>query len=365
MRVDRDLAICQAEDPVNENSALHERPSSSTLEETFGQNEDNLHQSNRKLLAASIDPLDKHEDRSILYHTPCCASSAKLLSKAIGQVSVENDHHEKKTARDASLTSPLHVSFDQVFVRKYFMDMGDHPNVAVGAPLSISWDYEQIRPQNIDIYELERRCDRPRRPREFLILDQSKRHDILLRLGYSEQEIEEAAQAAAKTKRKRQISWWFSHVQLFEELICSVRRKVTRLVRRLGITRNTRKETNSPRDARKKVIANAPVFQNKGNRDTLLWYCTYHVSMRKFRAFLVVMRKREGSLRFTWPSRLLRRKLAMPLPIPMTRGKSLSVCLCATTVFFLPFPSHHSSVSFIQTLSKCAAGPPIPICGSY
>lgn len=88
------------------------------------------------------------------------------------------------TSNESDSFKPREVSFDSISIRNYGMELGNHPNCQVGAPVTLSWDYEEQDTQDIDIYEFERK---PRRRRNHLILNYYRRNDILKLAGYFQQ----------------------------------------------------------------------------------------------------------------------------------------------------------------------------------
>ena len=48
------------------------------------------------------------------------------------------------------------VSFEGVQIRHYEMELGDHPSCTIGAPVTLSLEFEQDPVQDIDEYEFER-----------------------------------------------------------------------------------------------------------------------------------------------------------------------------------------------------------------
>jgi hypothetical protein len=80
------------------------------------------------------------------------------------------------------------VRFSAVQVREYNRIVGDHPDVRVGPPISIGWDYVEHEAQPVDRYE----ADRP--PRSMLRrLSSITRKNLLINVfGVSEQEIRAA-----------------------------------------------------------------------------------------------------------------------------------------------------------------------------
>jgi hypothetical protein len=121
------------------------------------------------------------------------------------------------------------VSFDSIRIRNYRMELGNHPNCQVGAPVTLSWDYEEQGTQDIDLYEFERK---PRRRMRHLILNYYRRNDILKLAGYSDKELKAAEKAVAQVQRQRQATVTFLPVRQLGELIGSTARKVTRVGRR-------------------------------------------------------------------------------------------------------------------------------------
>jgi hypothetical protein len=133
------------------------------------------------------------------------------------------------TSNESDRFKPLEVSFDSISIRNYGMELGNHPNCQAGAPVTLSWDYEEQGTQDIDIYEFERK---PRRKMKHLILNYYRRNDILKLAGHSDKELKDAEKAVAQVQRQRQTTATFLPVRQLGELIGSAARKVTRVGRR-------------------------------------------------------------------------------------------------------------------------------------
>jgi hypothetical protein len=133
------------------------------------------------------------------------------------------------SSNDSGSYKPREVSFDSISIRNYGMELGNHPNCHVGAPVTLSWEYEEQGTQDIDIYEFERK---PRKRRKHLILNYYRRNDILKLAGYSDKELKAAEMAVAQVQRQRQATATFLPVRQLGELIGSAARKVTRVGRR-------------------------------------------------------------------------------------------------------------------------------------
>jgi hypothetical protein len=133
------------------------------------------------------------------------------------------------TSDESGSFKPREVSFDSIRIRNYGMELGNHPNCQIGAPVTLSWDYEEQGTQDIDVYEFERK---PRRRMKHLILNYYRRNDILKLAGYSDKELKAAEKAVAQVQRQRQTTATFLPVRQLGELIGSTARRVTRVGRR-------------------------------------------------------------------------------------------------------------------------------------
>ena len=131
------------------------------------------------------------------------------------------------TSHDSSRSSCREVTFETITVRRYPMEMGDHPSCSLGAPVSLAWDYIEEEPVDIDIYECERGR---RRPLGLLILSYYRRRDILRNAGYSDQEIQSVSKKVAKTQRQRGVTRFFAPASRLEHIAASAGRKIKRMV---------------------------------------------------------------------------------------------------------------------------------------
>jgi hypothetical protein len=96
--------------------------------------------------------------------------------------------------------SSKQVTFGDLTIKEYPMEIGNHPNVSAGAPVQIGWEPQEILKRNLELYE-HMRADR-RHGRELAIPVQ-KRGQILLRAGYSLEQIGDAAMKVDVIKKLR------------------------------------------------------------------------------------------------------------------------------------------------------------------
>ena len=92
------------------------------------------------------------------------------------------------------------VSFHQVSIREYPRIVGDHPDVGLGCPISISWEHHQCDAEDIDAYESSRG---QRKSSTQMRLHPTTRHRMMLAAGASKEEIKAATKEAAKIQRQR------------------------------------------------------------------------------------------------------------------------------------------------------------------
>ena len=89
---------------------------------------------------------------------------------------------------------PRRTSFTTISVREYEQCLGDCPATQEGAPISLSWAYEERKSISLDEYEEARK---PRRRRSELVLGVMERRAKLLSAGSSFLEVIHAERAVA------------------------------------------------------------------------------------------------------------------------------------------------------------------------
>lgn len=90
-------------------------------------------------------------------------------------------------------SKPSKVKFDKVIIREYGITAGDNPCCSFGAPISLSWEYddsihEVISVDEFEAYRVHERYGRPMR------LNVHTRHTMLLNWDVPKEEIIKAAQ---------------------------------------------------------------------------------------------------------------------------------------------------------------------------
>lgn len=92
------------------------------------------------------------------------------------------------------------VKFGSIQIREYNRIVGDHPDVRVGPPLAIGWDYHEFEAQPLDEYE----ANRPSK-RVFLRLTSITRKNLLINnFGIPEEEVRSAEKEIQRIRKLRE-----------------------------------------------------------------------------------------------------------------------------------------------------------------
>mmetsp|Transcript_23134 Transcript_23134/g.33149 ORF Transcript_23134/g.33149 Transcript_23134/m.33149 type:complete len:160 (+) Transcript_23134:116-595(+) len=101
------------------------------------------------------------------------------------------------------------VVFSDVHIRDYSITLGNNPSVSIGAPISLSWEYDVRDPITVQEYERSKRGrkrlvrhHKPQPP----IMSYYKRHEILHEMGFDDKAIRKAEQQAKYDKLRRSLS---------------------------------------------------------------------------------------------------------------------------------------------------------------
>lgn len=117
------------------------------------------------------------------------------------------------------------VTFGDIEVREYRRIVGDHPDVKVGPPISIGWDFYENEPKSLDEFE-EARPQRRKNLRLSSITRKNLLHNVF---QIPEEEIRQAEKEVQKIQRQRDHSNKQGKAsEAVEGAFLSARRKFTR-----------------------------------------------------------------------------------------------------------------------------------------
>lgn len=95
----------------------------------------------------------------------------------------------------------LKVSFDNVEIREYPIELGDHPTITGGAPITLGWNHSHEEVFSINAYEEAREGNR--RYNAEMRMPAYIRSQVLIRQGYTPSEIEKTANMSKIERLKR------------------------------------------------------------------------------------------------------------------------------------------------------------------
>eukprot|EP00580_Thalassiosira_gravida_P019651 CAMPEP_0201665306 /NCGR_PEP_ID=MMETSP0494-20130426/6490_1 /ASSEMBLY_ACC=CAM_ASM_000839 /TAXON_ID=420259 /ORGANISM="Thalassiosira gravida, Strain GMp14c1" /LENGTH=305 /DNA_ID=CAMNT_0048144233 /DNA_START=44 /DNA_END=961 /DNA_ORIENTATION=+ len=150
----------------------------------------------------------------------CCSPESEAASEITAS---QPQEQAKKPKRK--------VSFGTVLVRDYDLILGDHPCCSYGPPVTISWDYLEYEPVDLNLYEFHHP---PRRNLREMCLNYYHRMKILTLAGYTEAELKLSKKDLKRAQRNRSITKSIVvHYPLFkaEDAVESAGRKFTRLLK--------------------------------------------------------------------------------------------------------------------------------------
>lgn len=179
----------------------------------------------------SYTSLTSLQSGSILKKTPSYTSLTSLRSGSISSntgrsIRVEEPETDSFQASTGMKRVSSNVSFQTVNVREYDRTLGDNPSCMSGPPISLDWSYSKTTALPIDEYETNRT---PRRNSQPLRMNKFKREKMLKsKLGYSEEEIENAKKEKKKVQRSRSVTQFVSPFWRIEHACQSVKRKLGR-----------------------------------------------------------------------------------------------------------------------------------------
>jgi len=96
------------------------------------------------------------------------------------------------------------VSFGDITIREYPMELGDNPACSCGVPITIGWEPQSTCVQSLEVYEFRRRkAGERRKSRKRLLMPVQKRGKLLLKAGYSLEAMAAALMEVEQVKKSR------------------------------------------------------------------------------------------------------------------------------------------------------------------
>ena len=89
-------------------------------------------------------------------------------------------------SRDGGDREKRNVSFDQIIIREYFIEIGDNPSCSGGPPVTIGWEYDEVGCMDLEEYE---ECRPTRRFGRQMLLPLETRTQMIEESGISPSEV--------------------------------------------------------------------------------------------------------------------------------------------------------------------------------
>lgn len=151
---------------------------------------------------------------------------------------------DRRRRGTGKLNHRRHVHFDSIRIRRYQVILGDHPDVSVGPPLGLGWNFCSIGPIPLDAYE-KHRSEKDRRKGNELVLPAFMRRQILLRNNLSTSaEIAERVKEVKAIQSQRDLTVKLLPFAKVEEGAQSAKRKAARAASRVLNRKSSPSDTN-------------------------------------------------------------------------------------------------------------------------
>lgn len=109
------------------------------------------------------------------------------------------------------------VTFGDLTISEFPLELGDNPACSSGAPLTIGWEAQNTAVRNIDLYEYMR--GERRHGRKQLTISVSDRAQLLLQSGYDINEIAAATMEVDEIKKQRAESMKGTNMERFGKMM--------------------------------------------------------------------------------------------------------------------------------------------------
>ena len=189
------------------------------------------------LQSSSSEEARKDEDNSnnTNTHTTCSIPNGEVkLSIESDKNGVNNTTVLKTSLKNNNMCNNTDikrkVSFKDIHIREYFIELGDNPSCTRGPPLTIGWDFDDVGSVQLEEFEEYRP---PRRVGGQMHIPFDARQEMLEQIGYSPLDIRTAVQEC-NVARYNRMKTAKSKSDKVDAAVESANRKLKRLFTRKG-----------------------------------------------------------------------------------------------------------------------------------
>ena len=97
-------------------------------------------------------------------------------------------------------TEKRNVSFKQIYIREYFIELGDNPSCSGGPPLTVGWEFDDVGCIDLEHYE---ECRPPRRFGRQMLIPLQTRVEMIEQSGISPAEVSKAVKDVDQCREQR------------------------------------------------------------------------------------------------------------------------------------------------------------------
>lgn len=140
----------------------------------------------------------------------------------------DSSRHQRAISANPKNTSGFAVKFESVEIREFPITLGDNPSVSQGAPFTIDWEPQEIYdPVGLEEYESSRP---PRRDYLQMAIPSSIRKDMLLKSGFTNQQIVTGCRDLNFERTRRKKSMQVQHLDGLHESLEKAKRGLKNIV---------------------------------------------------------------------------------------------------------------------------------------
>ena len=122
------------------------------------------------------------------------------------------------------------IQFSTISIRHYEQILTENPSTIRGPPVGIGWRYLEKQTELLTDYETARG---PPRPSPFFVLNDSRRENMILELGYTRKDIATVVRSNLKSRNQRRQTVQNLSAEKFEEALEGAGKRVKRILKYL------------------------------------------------------------------------------------------------------------------------------------
>ena len=167
-------------------------------------------------------PSLKRRNSSVMVGVSTCDSTSSSSTSSSNTSSTSAEKNSIHDNLPVSLTnSKRNVSFTDISVREYDVELSDHPSCSYGPPIQLGWDYEEKEPTTVEDYEVTRSPHRRQNVHDLVLSYNARKHRLkhCSKQKYDKRDIAAVEKEIDKVKRERMMTEFFLPAMALDETI--------------------------------------------------------------------------------------------------------------------------------------------------